>query len=205
MSLSAEMIWSVLPPLTTPSVVITGIVEPAHDVDVDGDVFDYAVNADFIGHLANFDAMGHDTQAAVMAMVAVSAFQHSRRQSVGLAQHCKTMDKVRGVALRRGTLRHHADGPGVGLPGGGRRPAPWSASSPCTSCADVHPPTGRRPRHRRRPHGTLETSPQPPMARLTAIALSGVSSRDEAIPLRPRPHHDHGECPRRGFAVFRPG
>ncbi|HEX5524713.1 MAG TPA: hypothetical protein VFX53_14805, partial [Pedococcus sp.] len=46
MSLSAEMQWQLLPPLTmnTPQVAIAGALEPAYDVA--GDSFDYALNED---------------------------------------------------------------------------------------------------------------------------------------------------------------
>jgi hypothetical protein len=58
MSLSAELQWALLPPMTmiTPQVALAGILEPAYDVA--GDSFDYAIN-DNIVHLAVIDAMGH--------------------------------------------------------------------------------------------------------------------------------------------------
>ncbi len=91
MSLSAETIWSLLPPLTVtaPEVSIAGIVEPANDV---GDyAFDYAINGDRT-HPAIVDAIGHDTHAAVMAVMAISAYRHNRRQAVGLAQLWEVMN-----------------------------------------------------------------------------------------------------------------
>ncbi|SFO35307.1 PP2C family protein-serine/threonine phosphatase [Actinomadura madurae] len=82
MSVSAEIQWSLLPPLTmtTPQVAIAGILEPAYDVA--GDSLDYALNDDIL-HLAVIDAMGHGLNAAVLATVAVGAYRHARRADAG--------------------------------------------------------------------------------------------------------------------------
>ena len=91
MSLSAEIQWSLLPPMTmiTPQVALAGILEPAYDVA--GDSFDYAIN-DNIVHLAVIDAMGHGLNAALLATLAISAYRHARRASVGLADLYGLMD-----------------------------------------------------------------------------------------------------------------
>src|SRR5680860_293968 len=91
MSLSAEMQWSQLPPLTmtTPQVAVAGILEPAYDVA--GDSFDYALNDDVL-HVAVIDAMGHGTDAAVMAAVALAAYRHARRGDVALPEMYAAMD-----------------------------------------------------------------------------------------------------------------
>jgi hypothetical protein len=91
MSLSAEMQWSLLPPLmmTTPQVSVAGILEPAYSVG--GDSFDYALNDDVL-HLAIIDAMGHGLDAAVMATVAVAAYRHARRSDVDLPELYAAMD-----------------------------------------------------------------------------------------------------------------
>jgi len=91
MSLSAEMQWQLLPPLTmtTPQVAVAGALEPAYDVA--GDSFDYALNDDVL-HLCMIDAMGHGLDAAVMATLAIGAYRHARRIDVELADLYAAMD-----------------------------------------------------------------------------------------------------------------
>ncbi|XVQ11594.1 PP2C family protein-serine/threonine phosphatase [Spirillospora sp. CA-255316] len=93
MSVAAEIQWSLLPPLrmTTPQVMVAGILEPAYDVA--GDSFDYALNDDIL-HLAVIDAMGHGLNAAVLATVAIGAYRHARRADVGLAELYAFMDSA---------------------------------------------------------------------------------------------------------------
>ncbi len=93
MSLSAEMLWSLLPPLmmTTPQVAVAGILEPAYDVG--GDCFDYALNDDVL-HVGIIDAMGHGLDAAVMATVALAAYRHARRNDVDLPDVYAAMDQA---------------------------------------------------------------------------------------------------------------
>jgi serine phosphatase RsbU (regulator of sigma subunit) len=93
MSLTAEMQWSLLPPLSmaTPQVAVAGILEPAYDVA--GDSFDYALNDDIL-HIAIIDAMGHGLEAAVMATVAVAAYRHARRGDVDLPDLYSAMDRA---------------------------------------------------------------------------------------------------------------
>ncbi len=84
MSLSAELQWTLLPPMTmiTPQVALAGILEPAYDVA--GDSFDYAINGNIV-HLAVIDAMGHGLNAAMLATLAITAYRHARRANVELA------------------------------------------------------------------------------------------------------------------------
>ncbi|MFE7302666.1 PP2C family protein-serine/threonine phosphatase [Streptomyces sp. NPDC057579] len=91
MSVSAEIQWSLLPPLTmtVPQVSVAGILEPAYRVA--GDSFDYALN-DNILHLAVIDAMGHGLDAAAMATIAIGAYRHARRVFVSLAEKYAFMD-----------------------------------------------------------------------------------------------------------------
>ncbi|MFE3993860.1 PP2C family protein-serine/threonine phosphatase [Streptomyces goshikiensis] len=91
MSVSAEIQWGLLPPLTmtVPQVAVAGILEPAYRVA--GDSFDYALN-DNILHMAVIDAMGHGLDAAVMATVAIGAYRHARRVFVSLAEKYTYMD-----------------------------------------------------------------------------------------------------------------
>jgi len=93
MSLSAEVQWSLLPPMTmiTPQVALAGILEPAYDVA--GDSFDYAINGNVL-HLAVIDAMGHGLNAAMLATLAIGAYRHARRAGVGLADLYGLMDAV---------------------------------------------------------------------------------------------------------------
>lgn len=93
MSLSAEMQWSLLPPLMmeNPQVAVAGILEPAYDVA--GDSFDYALNDDVL-HLAVIDAMGHGLDAAVLATVAIAAYRHARRADVELPDLYAAMDRA---------------------------------------------------------------------------------------------------------------
>ncbi|MFE5812943.1 PP2C family protein-serine/threonine phosphatase [Streptomyces sp. NPDC056479] len=91
MSVSAEIQWSLLPPLTMtmPQIEVAGILEPAYRVA--GDSFDYALNGNIL-HMAVIDAMGHGLDAAVMATVAIGAYRHARRVFVSLAEKYAFMD-----------------------------------------------------------------------------------------------------------------
>ncbi|OIJ96359.1 PP2C family protein-serine/threonine phosphatase [Streptomyces monashensis] len=91
MSVSAEIQWGLLPPLTMsiPQVAVAGILEPAYRVA--GDSFDYALN-DNILHIAVIDAMGHGLDAAAMATIAIGAYRHARRVFVSLAEKYAFMD-----------------------------------------------------------------------------------------------------------------
>lgn len=91
MSVSAEIQWSLLPPLTmsVPQVAVAGILEPAYRVA--GDSFDYALNGSIL-HIAVIDAMGHGLDAATMATVAIGAYRHARRVFVSLTEKYAFMD-----------------------------------------------------------------------------------------------------------------
>ncbi|MFJ1561548.1 PP2C family protein-serine/threonine phosphatase [Streptomyces mirabilis] len=91
MSVSAEIQWNLLPPLTMtlPQVSVAGTLEPAYRVA--GDSFDYALNGNIL-HMAVIDAMGHGLDAAVMATVAIGAYRHARRVFVSLAEKYAFMD-----------------------------------------------------------------------------------------------------------------
>ncbi|MFF3127448.1 PP2C family protein-serine/threonine phosphatase [Streptomyces sp. NPDC057908] len=91
MSVSAEIQWTLLPPMSmsVPQVEVAGILEPAYRVA--GDSFDYALN-DNILHAAVIDAMGHGLDAATMATVAIGAYRHARRVFIGLAEKYAVMD-----------------------------------------------------------------------------------------------------------------
>ncbi|MEQ4722616.1 PP2C family protein-serine/threonine phosphatase [Nonomuraea sp. B19D2] len=91
MSVSAEIQWSLLPPLSmsVPQIEVAGILEPAYRVA--GDSFDYALN-DNILHVAVIDAMGHGLDAASMATIAIGAYRHARRVFISLAETYAFMD-----------------------------------------------------------------------------------------------------------------
>ncbi|MFF1896972.1 PP2C family protein-serine/threonine phosphatase [Streptomyces sp. NPDC058228] len=91
MSVSAEIQWSLLPPMSmsVPQVEVAGILEPAYRIA--GDSFDYALN-DNILHVAVIDAMGHGLDAATMATVAIGAYRHARRVCISLAEKYALMD-----------------------------------------------------------------------------------------------------------------
>ena len=91
MSLGAELLWSVVPPLTfaTDGLVISAMLEPAYSNG--GDAFDYAVNGDRT-HLAVFDGMGHGLAAAGVSTFAVAAYRHSRRAGQDLEATYAAMD-----------------------------------------------------------------------------------------------------------------
>jgi serine phosphatase RsbU (regulator of sigma subunit) len=84
MSLAASMQWDLLPPLvlTTGTVMVAGIVEPAYEVG--GDCFDYAVNGP-VFDFAVMDAMGHGVGSAVIAALAMGSYRHQRRETRSLS------------------------------------------------------------------------------------------------------------------------
>ena len=93
MGLAAELQWSNLPPLTFASheLTVAGGLEPAYHVA--GDTLDYSVDR----HLARFailDGMGHGFDSAMMAVTAVAAYRHSRRQDESLLHTVASMDAV---------------------------------------------------------------------------------------------------------------
>ena len=83
LSLAAEMQWELLPPMSfgTERVVISGGLEPAYEIG--GDSFDYAINGSLVDLLI-IDSVGHGLPAAVLASVAISAYRHARRNSLGM-------------------------------------------------------------------------------------------------------------------------
>jgi serine phosphatase RsbU (regulator of sigma subunit) len=92
MQLAAEIVWSVLPPLTfaTDAVLITGILEPCYDVG--GDVFDYALNGNVLS-VGLFDAVGHGMDASAMATLVIGAYRNARRCGLDLGDSARSIDK----------------------------------------------------------------------------------------------------------------
>lgn len=78
LSVSAELLWQLLPPLTfgTDDLVITAAFVPT--ADLGGDAFDYGVDRRH-ARVAIFDGMGHGLAAGLLATVAIAANRNSRR------------------------------------------------------------------------------------------------------------------------------
>lgn len=78
------------PPIGPPA-SLTCPPSPAYDVA--GDSFDCALNGDVL-HVAMVDAMGRGLDAATMATVAIGAYRHARRISLGLSEIYAFMDRA---------------------------------------------------------------------------------------------------------------
>lgn len=93
MNVAAEMQWNLMPPriYADERVVIGGVMEPAYEVG--GDAFDFATAGDIV-HLSVFDAMGHDTAAALTANLAVAACRNHRRKGRGLVETGEAIEQV---------------------------------------------------------------------------------------------------------------
>jgi hypothetical protein len=83
LSVAAELLWQLLPPLTfgCQDLVISAFFLPTEDLG--GDAFDYAVDPS-CAKIAIFDAMGHDLQAGLMATAAVASYRNARRSKLDL-------------------------------------------------------------------------------------------------------------------------
>ncbi|MDG4833849.1 PP2C family protein-serine/threonine phosphatase [Solwaraspora sp. WMMD1047] len=92
LQLAAEIMWGLLPPLSfaTHQVMVTGILEPCYDIG--GDVFDYALNGDVLS-VALLDAVGHGTDASLLATLALGAYRNARRCGLGLVDTARSVDK----------------------------------------------------------------------------------------------------------------
>ncbi|MFI0373141.1 PP2C family protein-serine/threonine phosphatase [Actinomadura sp. 1N219] len=93
MTVSAEMQWRLLPPMTfaNDQVVIGAALEPAYNLG--GDTFDYALAGDTV-HLAIFDAMGHDTTAGLTSSLAIAACRNSRLHGANLIETGRAIERV---------------------------------------------------------------------------------------------------------------
>jgi hypothetical protein len=92
-SVAAEMLWALLPPLTTGTdrFVLAGILEPSYAVG--GDAFDYAVSEGCVS-LAIFDAMGHALGAGLIAATALAAYRSARRSGHGVFAQGQVIDEA---------------------------------------------------------------------------------------------------------------
>jgi serine phosphatase RsbU (regulator of sigma subunit) len=84
-TVGAELLWQLLPPLTfgTDELVITGSVVPT--ADLGGDAFDYGVDGRR-ARVAIFDAMGHGLDAGLLATAAVASYRSARRTRLDLPE-----------------------------------------------------------------------------------------------------------------------
>jgi serine phosphatase RsbU (regulator of sigma subunit) len=92
-TVNAELIWSLLPPLTAgvDSFVVTGIVEPRHNVS--GDAFDYALS-ETTATLIVLDAVGHDLCSGLITAAALAAHRSARHAGYGLYEQARTIDET---------------------------------------------------------------------------------------------------------------
>jgi hypothetical protein len=93
MSITAELAWRLLPPLTfgTDRLVISGVVAPVYDLG--GDSFDYSVDAE-TARISLFDAMGHGMEAGLLASVAMATCRNSRREGDDLVGVAAAIDRA---------------------------------------------------------------------------------------------------------------
>ncbi|MFC8526190.1 PP2C family protein-serine/threonine phosphatase [Nocardia sp. NPDC057227] len=90
---AAELIWSLLPPLTAgvDGFVVTGVVEPRNDLN--GDAFDYALS-DTTAQLLVLDAVGHDPRSGLIAASALAAYRAARHAGHGLFEQARLIDET---------------------------------------------------------------------------------------------------------------
>ncbi len=93
-SLAAEIQRRLLPSAYTAeggSFTIAGWLEPSHDAG--GDTFDYSIDREFL-YASITDAMGHSTQAALLATLTVGSLRNSRRALASPAEQADIASKV---------------------------------------------------------------------------------------------------------------
>ncbi|GEA88937.1 PP2C family protein-serine/threonine phosphatase [Cellulomonas cellasea] len=107
-TVAAELVWQLLPPLTsgTDRVLVSGRLEPSGSVG--GDVFDVALSEEH-AHVAIFDATGHDLGSGLVAATAVSAYRNARREGRSLfdqaqAVHTALVDQFGGATFATGVV-----------------------------------------------------------------------------------------------------
>jgi len=105
---AAELVWSMLPPLTatTGGFALAGLVEPPYAVG--SDAFDYALSERVV-RLGIFDGMGHALGAGLLTAAALSAYRSARRDGQGLFGQARALDdtleaQFRGEAFVTGVL-----------------------------------------------------------------------------------------------------
>ncbi|KKK07828.1 PP2C family protein-serine/threonine phosphatase [Micromonospora sp. HK10] len=91
MTVSAELLWQLLPPLTfaTDTFVVSAVLEPCYEVG--GDAFDYALDGGRLT-LAVLDGVGHGLPATLTTSVALAALRAARRVEPGLPELAAAID-----------------------------------------------------------------------------------------------------------------
>ncbi|MFI9007999.1 PP2C family protein-serine/threonine phosphatase [Actinosynnema sp. NPDC053489] len=102
-TVTGELIRSMLPPQTAgvDNFVVTGVVEPRHDVS--GDAFDYALS-ETTATLIILDAAGHDLRSGLIAATALAAHRHARRAGQDLHGQVRTIDETIARQFGRGAF-----------------------------------------------------------------------------------------------------
>jgi hypothetical protein len=102
-TVSGELIWSLLPPLTAgvDSFVVAGVVEPREDVG--GDAFDYSLS-ETTATLIVLDAVGHDLRSGLIAAAALAAYRSARRAGGGLYERARRIDETIGEQFGDGAF-----------------------------------------------------------------------------------------------------
>lgn len=92
-STAAELVWSLLPPLTaaTATCTVAGMLEPSYAVG--GDTFDYALS-DTTATVSIFDAMGHGLSAGLLSAAALGASRAARRNGATLLEGATAVDEA---------------------------------------------------------------------------------------------------------------
>ncbi|WP_019815991.1 PP2C family protein-serine/threonine phosphatase, partial [Saccharomonospora saliphila] len=98
LTVSAELLWQLLPSQTfaTSDMTISAVVE--YYDEAGGDGYDYTADGS-TGHVAIFDATGHDLQAGLVCSMALAATRNARRNGASLPGIARAADEV---------LREHA-------------------------------------------------------------------------------------------------
>jgi hypothetical protein len=100
-TVTGELVWSLLPPLTAgvDAFVVSGLVEPRRDVS--GDVFDYSLSQT-TASLMILDVVGDDLDRGLVAAIAMAAYRGARHAGHGLSGQARAIDEAVG--------RHRRDG-----------------------------------------------------------------------------------------------
>jgi sigma-B regulation protein RsbU (phosphoserine phosphatase) len=91
MSTAAELLWRLLPPLTSSSerVVMSAVLQPCYEVGGDG--FDYALDGT-TAQIVVLDAAGRGLRAGLACAVALAAIRAARRAGRGLSDQARMAD-----------------------------------------------------------------------------------------------------------------
>lgn len=92
-TVAAELLWTLLPPLSagTDKVMVAGMLQPSYDVG--GDAFDYVLS-ETTATLAVFDAMGHALDAGLIAAAALASYRNARREGRSLEGRAQAIDET---------------------------------------------------------------------------------------------------------------